>query len=148
MRVREIMSRPVEAVSPFLTVADAAALMHKRGVHHLIVMQSGETLGVLSSADLRHADARSSGRIRVQEIMNKHVVALDQNETVRRAANLMQHSNAGCLAVTRAGRLTGIVTVSDLLRLLGKGGERRATPERPALHYRVPHKKQRSGSRW
>jgi CBS domain-containing protein len=76
------------------------------------------------------------------------VLSIDQGETVRRAANLMQGRNIGCLAVTEHGKLVGIVTVSDLLRLLGKGGDRRVARDRASLHYRVPHRKQRNGSRW
>jgi CBS domain-containing protein len=80
--------------------------------------------------------------------MSLNVTTIGQNETVRRAANLMQGRNIGCLAVTDERKLVGIITVSDLLRLLGKGGERRASAPRADLHYRVPHRKQRNGTRW
>jgi hypothetical protein len=38
--------------------------------------------------------------------------------------------------------------VSDLLDLLGKGGERRVANPRASLHFRVPHEKQHRGRSW
>jgi CBS domain-containing protein len=38
-------------------------------------------------------------------------------------------------------RLVGIVTVSDLLELLGRGIDRPAKPARRGLHHRAPHRK-------
>jgi CBS domain-containing protein len=48
--------------------------------------------------------------------------------------------------VVDRGRLVGILTVSDLLELLGRGGDRPARPERHGLHHRVPHRKQKGGA--
>ena len=148
MRVKEIMSTPVETVPSTMRVEEARALMRGLRRHHLIVKDAGKVVGVLSSSDL--ADAQlfgSATELRVGEVMSVNVTSIDQKETVRRAANLMQGRSVGCLAVTAAGKLVGIVTVSDLLRLLGKGGERRVPHDRAALHYRVPHRQQRDGSR-
>lgn len=80
--------------------------------------------------------------------MSLNVATIDEQETVRRTANLMRGRNIGCLVATRNGQLAGIVTVSDLLDLLGKGGERRVANARASLHYRVPHQKQHRGRSW
>ena len=55
----------------------------------------------------------------------------------------MRGRTIGCLPVVERGRLMGIVTVTDLLDLLGRGLDRSTQPERASLHYRVPHRKQR-----
>jgi CBS domain-containing protein len=149
MRVREIMSEPVETVPPIMRLEEARDLMRGLRLHHLIVKESGKVVGVLSTSDVDRARRRSDeADLRVGDVMSLNVASIDQNETVRRAANLMQGHSAGCLAVTGGRKLVGIVTVSDLLRLLGKGGERRVASPRADLHYRVPHRKQRTGSRW
>jgi CBS domain-containing protein len=149
MRVREIMTEPAETVSPGVRLEEARDLMRGLRVHHLIVKEGARLVGVLSASDIADAFARGADdTLRVADVMSPHVASIDHNETVRRAANLMQGRSVGCLAVTRERALVGIITVSDLLRLLGKGGERREAPERASLHYRVPHRKQRGGSRW
>jgi CBS domain-containing protein len=130
-----------------MRLEEARDLMRGLRLHHLVVKDAGKVIGVLSSSDVDRTRARGDG-LHVSDVMSLNVASIDQNETVRRAANLMQGRNIGCLAVTNNRKLVGIITVSDLLRLLGKGGERRASAPRAALHYRVPHRKQHNGARW
>jgi acetoin utilization protein AcuB len=143
------MSDPVETVKPAMRFEEARELMRGLRLHHLIVKNAGKVVGVLSASDVANAHLFGVvSELRVSDVMSGNVLSIDQGETVRRAANLMQGRNIGCLAVTEHGKLVGIVTVSDLLRLLGKGGDRRVARDRASLHYRVPHRKQRNGSRW
>jgi CBS domain-containing protein len=143
------MSEPVATVTPATRFDEARELMRGRRVHHLIVKDARKIVGVLSASDVANASVFGVvNELRVNDVMSTNVMSIDQNETVKRAANLMQGRNIGCLAVTRQRKLVGIVTVSDLLRLLGKGGDRPAASGRASLHYRVPHRKQRNGSRW
>jgi len=147
MRIYEIMSEPVQAVSPDLALKDAAALMQNRRIHHLLVTQSGAILGALSKADIERADPRDKGSLYVSDVMSTHVAELDRNDTVRKAANLMRGRSVGCVAVTQGGRPVGIVTIADLLTLLGQdGSDRRVKPARATLNHRVPHRRQPSGS--
>ena len=74
--------------------------------------------------------------------MTAPVVTVTPTTTVRRAANLMRGRSIGCLVVTDRGRIAGIVTVADLLELLGRGADRSVqTPKRWTLRHRVPHRK-------
>ena len=146
MRIREIMTEPVETVAPSMPLDKAAGLMRARGVHHLIVKDASKIAGVLSTRDLPRAGAERGGVVR--DVMSRNVSTIDEEETVRRAANLMRGRSISCLVATRNGRMAGIVTVSDLLDLLGKGGERRVANARASLHYRVPHQKQHRGRSW
>jgi CBS domain-containing protein len=124
--------------------------MKKKRIHHLIVMDGSDVVGVLSDRD---AGGRSGAGVRqralVAELMSPHVVSLDPDATVRKAANLMRGRTIGCIPVIDGRRLVGIVTVSDLLEIVGRGGDRRVPVQRAALHYRVPHRKQRrAGGSW
>lgn len=146
MRIREIMSAPVETVHPDVPLKEAAQLMRMHGLHHLVVKEAGTLVGIVSDEDLKGAEGRAN--FRAAHVMRPQVVTIEDADTVRRAANLMQGRNIGCLAVTHRGKLVGIVTVSDLLRLLGKGGDRRNPGARADLHYRVPHRRQKAAQRW
>jgi CBS domain-containing protein len=62
--------------------------------------------------------------------------------TVRKAANLMRGRSIGCLVVTKRDRIVGIVTVADLLELVGRGADRPvASTTRWTLKHRAPHRK-------
>jgi CBS domain-containing protein len=71
--------------------------------------------------------------------MDRHFASITRQDTVRKAANLMRGRPIGCLPVIERGRLVGVVTVTDLLALLGHGIERPDHQTRAALHHRVPH---------
>jgi len=147
MRIREIMTEPVETVTPSMALDQAAGLMGALRVHHLVVKDGPKIVGVLSTRDLPRAGAAHDGGV-VRDVMSSHIATVDEGETVRKAANLMRGRSISCLVATRNGRMAGIVTVSDLLDLLGKGGERRVANARASLHYRVPHQKQHRGRSW
>jgi CBS domain-containing protein len=147
MRIREVMTEPVETVPPSMALGQAAGVMRALRVHHLVVKEGSKVIGVLSASDLPRAGAAHDERV-VRDLMSLNVATIDEGETVRRAANLMRGRSIGCVVATRSGKMVGIVTVSDLLALLGKGGERRAAVPRASLHYRVPHEKQHRGRSW
>ena len=147
MRIREIMTEPVETIAPSLPLDRAAGLMRALRVHHLVVKEGSKPVGLLSAGDLPKPGAADDGGV-ARDVMSLNVVTVDEGETVRRAANLMRGRSIGCLVATRRGRMAGIVTVSDLLDLLGKGGERRVANPRASLHHRVPHEKQHRGRSW
>jgi acetoin utilization protein AcuB len=103
--------------------------------------------GVLSDRDAGgRSGAGMRARSRVAELMTTSVVTVGPEETIRRSANLMRGRTIGCLPVVEGTRLVGIVTVSDLLQLLGRGVARPARPSRRGLHHRVPHRKGGKGA--
>jgi acetoin utilization protein AcuB len=74
--------------------------------------------------------------------MTGRVVTVPPTTTVRQAANLMRGRSIGCLVVTDPTRIVGIVTVSDLLELLGQGADRGVvSTTRWTLKHRAPHRK-------
>jgi CBS domain-containing protein len=131
-----------------MRLVEAANVMRGHRYHHLIVKEGGRVVGVLSDSDIARSSTSRPTDVRVGDVMSPSVATIDQNETVRRAANLMRGRNVGCLAVMDDGRLCGVVTISDLLTLLGKGVDRRESGPRASLHYRTRHSKHRSGQRW
>jgi acetoin utilization protein AcuB len=97
---------------------------------------------VLSQRDL---GAAAQGDFRekhvVSDLMNSHVVTVGPLTSVKQAANLMRGRSIGCLPVVEEGprnRLVGIVTVFDLLELLGRGIDRPAPGKRVNLKTRGP----------
>jgi CBS domain-containing protein len=143
MRVQDVMSEDVQTISPGDTVEDASELMRRGGFHHVVVTSGSRVVGVLSDRD---TGGRRGGAVRrgqtVGELMAKHVVTVEPTTTVRKAANLMRGRAIGCLVVVNRGRVVGIVTVADLLELLGRGSERPAAiTKRWTLKHRAPHHK-------
>ena len=126
MRVYEVMSKAVETVRPAVQASEAKTRMRQRKIHHLVVKQGGELTGVISQRDLGGARLpKSLGTWTVGDLMTSPVVTVTTRTPVRRAAAIMKGRSIGSLVVTSAnGKVAGIVTVSDLLNLLARNGDR------------------------
>jgi acetoin utilization protein AcuB len=107
-------------------------------------------VGILSDRDTGSgagADVRAHHT--VADMMTSQVELVGPNDTIRSVANVMRGRTIGCVPVVENERLVGIVTVSDLLRLLGRGIERPIKPARAVATHRVPHRKShRAGGCW
>lgn len=143
MRVQDVMTEAVEKIAPGAAAEDAWQVMRLHGIHHLVVAEGARIVGVLSDRD---AGGRAGTSVRkgrtVADLMTERVVTVPPTTPIRKAANLMRGRSIGCLVVSNRGRVAGIVTVSDLLALLGRGEERPTTPaKRWTLKHRAPHRK-------
>jgi len=149
MRINELMSEHVHTVGPEESAERAWALMHTAGVRHLIVKDGSSILGVFSDGD---AGGRWGASVRagksVGDLMDRHFASIGPDDTVKKAANLMNGRLASCLPVVRRGKLVGVVTRTDLLRVIGRGVDRPSHAARAATHYRVPHRRNGSAGRW
>src|SRR5439155_2664430 len=116
-----------KTVTANVTVAAARDLMRLDGIRHLLVVDERRIVGVVSDRDLggRVGARRSEGATGVvADVMSEHVVTVPADTTIRQAANLMRGRGIGCLAVVDDDKPKGIVTITDLLELIGQGVER------------------------
>jgi len=137
MRIHEIMTKHVETIPPTWTVDETADFMSQKRIRHLVVKADGKIVGVVSDRDV-HFPALFGET--VTEVMTEPAITIGPNDTVRTAANRMRNRSVSSLPVVEQGNLVGIVTVADLLHVLGGGADRRTPRPRAALHHRVPHR--------
>lgn len=143
MRVQDVMTEGVKTIAPTAAAEDAWNLMRLNRIHHLVVTKGRRVVGVLSERD---AGGRRGASVRmnstVDDLMTTPAVTVEPTTTIRQAANVIRGHSLGCLVVAESGRATGIVTVSDLLELVGCGLDRGAmATKRWTLSHRVPHRK-------
>lgn len=151
MRVQDVMTAGVKTIEPAAAAEEAWNLMRLNRIHHLVVTKGQRVVGVLSDRD---AGGRRGGAVRknatVADLMTAPAVIVKPTETVRKAANVMRGRSIGCLVVGNAARVSGIVTVADLLELVGRGLDRGVvSTTRWTEKHRAPHRKfKRAGSAW
>lgn len=143
MRLQDIMATAVDTVRPGDAAEAAWQKMRIDHVRHLVVMDEGKPVGVVSDRDLGSVRGEQFRRERlVNEVMAEPVVLARPTTTIRQAANLMRGRSIGCLPVVKGRKLVGIVTTTDLLELLGRGAERPSPiGRRPVLKARGPRRK-------
>lgn len=142
MRAFEIMTEGVLTVPGSMAADTAWEMMRRKRIHHLVAIDGGAIVGVLSDRD---AGGRSGAKVRagrtVADLMTRHVATVERDATIREMANLMRGRTIGCVPVVDNDRLVGIVTLADLLEVMGRGVDRPAKAERPSATHRVPHRK-------
>lgn len=127
--VEKWMTREVITVPPHEKIIDAFELMQGRGIRHLPVIDDGELKGLVTDRDIRLALipsplATPEDRVyhlgaleRVDEIMTTDLFTVAPNTTIEEAAKLMAQHKIGAVPVVSQGKLVGILTETDILRV-------------------------------
>jgi CBS domain-containing protein len=112
MKVLDIM-HDVKVISPGLTVKEAADIMSKEAIGSLVIISNGKVAGIITERDILRNIKRSKEK--VDKIMSKNVISVEDTDTIERAAEIMTASKIKRLPVTRQGKLVGIITATDLI---------------------------------
>ena len=146
VRVGDVMTRDVVSVTPDTPLKDVAAALVERGISGLPVCDAdGAVVGVLSEADLlvkqggspersgglfawlvETASAPDLAKLRAHtagEAMTSPAVTVETASPVSEAARTMVSLGVNRLPVVEDGRLVGIVTRADLVRLFTRSDE-------------------------
>jgi len=114
--------------------------MKLNGIRHLLVLERGDVVGVVSDRDLGGRAGPGDER-QLDAVMTENVVTAAPETTVRQAANLLRGRTIGCLPIVDGRKAVGIVTTTDLLDLIGRGSERPVQPvDRWTLRSRGPRR--------
>jgi acetoin utilization protein AcuB len=125
MKAKDVMTVQVTAFTPGTPVRDAYLKMVELGVRHAPIVNRGRLCGLVSDRDLLVDSRRTHGRIQfpkktVRDVMTHVPLFTARRKTsVSETAQLMVDEKIDALPVVAAGdRLVGLITASDLLRLL------------------------------
>ena len=113
------MSHEVRSIHKDATIKEAGRLLQKWKVGSLLVDDDLRYIGIITDTDLsRKAVARGLDPMTtsVKTCMSKPVVTIEDNEPITAAISLMKQKAIRHLAVTEDGTITGVLSVSDLLR--------------------------------
>lgn len=117
MTVAEVMVNPVVTASPDTPVHVARRLLREARIRHLPVLGRGLLVGMVSDRDLRDAPGEA---VPLRGIMTPTVFVLSPDTSIRRAARLFRERRFGAMPVLDGRNLVGIVSVVDVLRVLGE----------------------------
>ena len=131
MTVEYRMTLNPVTISPEASVVEASTLMKKEKVHRLPVLDSDKKLvGVISEKDILFATPSPASSLSIHEmayllakltvgsLMTKDPVTITKDVPVEEAARIMVDQDLSCLPVVDDGTLVGIVSKSDLFKIL------------------------------
>ena len=146
LRVRDLMTTDVVSVTPDTPVDRIARLMGERDISGLpVVDDTGQVVGIVTDLDLIARNARLGppayfqlldGRIPLEtpghyrrrlrhmlgglarDVMTEDVVTIGPDEDVETLATLMEKRKVNPVPVVETGRMVGIVSRADVVRLM------------------------------
>lgn len=115
IKVREIMSCPVETISPDLSVFDAIRIMEDKHIKRLPILEKKQLVGIVTQTDLVQVVTFYGRWKDVEEIMSRDVAGIQSNASIVEAAEIMTSRKISCIVVLDGDEVVGIVTERDLL---------------------------------
>ena len=131
MFVRECMSPNPVTTTPETPVTSALRTMTERKIRRLPVLDGhGKLVGIVSDKDLLHASpspvtslsvweiTELLGKLKVEKVMTREVITVTEETPLEEAALIMADRRIGGLPVMQKQTLVGIITESDLFKVL------------------------------
>lgn len=133
--VGSVMTKSPVTIKASDSLLAATRILKEKGFKHLPVLDgNGALVGVVTDRDLKRASASDAttlevhellyllDKLKIEQVMTRKPVSVTTQETVQNAAKLMVEKKIGCLPVVDGGKVAGILTKDDLLRLVARSG--------------------------
>lgn len=122
MKTKDVMVKDIIMVGSHTPVDAAVRVMNKNSIGCLIVVDEGETRGIVTQRDLLEKvleKTRDPRRLTVSEIMTKKLIVGSPHMEIHEAANLMFKKKIKKLPIFESGKLVGLVTLTNVARTVG-----------------------------
>lgn len=121
MKVKDIMTRKVVEITKGCQITEAAELMRKKDISCLVITCGTSIEGIVTERDVLRkiiAEQKMFGQIQVQDVMNSPVITVEEDADILNAARLMEKKHIRRLVTVKDGKICGIITESDFMRVL------------------------------
>lgn len=131
MIVKQIMTSNVVTVGMDMTLREIRDIFEKHSFHHLLVVERGKLIGVISDRDLLKnlspfmgtvsENTRDSALLKrhAHQIMRRNPITAKPDTDVLDACSIFVEKGVSCLPIVAENNsVAGIVTWRDILRLL------------------------------
>jgi len=115
---KDIMTGNVISVRPTDTILEASELMIKYAISQLPVVEDGVIIGTVTEESIIRNLSSTIAEKRIEEVMEAPLPSVPEETPVSRIRSLLE-DHPGVLAV-RKGKVVGIITRSDLLKMVSK----------------------------
>ena len=116
--VKDIMSKNVVSVQPSMSVEELVQFMFQKKHMGYPVMEGGSLKGVVTFTDIERVPALERSAARVSDIMTRNVISVPSCARASDALKLISSKNIGRVLVIDNGSLVGILSRTDLVRIL------------------------------
>jgi len=122
MPVIDIARTSVVTAGPDASVTDVVRTMREEAVGSIVIVEAGSPIGYVTDRDLAMAvldDSFDADGTPVREFLDEDPVTIDANAGVYDLVELLSERGVRRVPVVEGGELAGIVSLSDVVVLLG-----------------------------
>ena len=121
LTAKDIMNKHIVSVRPNTSLREAAAQMRRKGISQIPVIDNDLVIGSLSEKTIIESVAKGKSiedisLVPVKDIMNDAFPLIDESAPVSMVSFMLEYNSA--LLVAKKGKVVGIITKADLLKLM------------------------------
>lgn len=122
MLIRNILNEKgseVFDINPDNSVFEAIEKMADKNIGALVVVEDGKLVGIITERDYRNKvilKGRTSKTTKVKEIMSSDPITVEPSDSVETCMALMTNRKFRHLPVLEEGRLSGVISIGDLVK--------------------------------
>jgi len=113
---KDVMSSPVKTVSCGTTINEAEEFFKREGVKGAPCMNGGKLAGILTITDIEKAVRNNLGHSKVTGYIKPRTITIKENTPLYEIQKILFENKIGRLPVVKNGKVTGIVTRTDVMR--------------------------------
>ncbi|MDD4619302.1 MAG: CBS domain-containing protein [Methanosarcina sp.] len=118
IQVKDIMTRDVVSVSPSMTVEDLIKFMLEKKHMGYPVMEEDSLRGIVTFTDAQNVPYLERPVIQVSDIMTRDIISVPPGAQASDVLRLISSKNIGRIIVIDNGSVVGILSRTDLIRIL------------------------------
>ena len=133
MNVSEIARTVLVTVTMDHSVGRARDIMKMKKIRHLLVMDEGDLVGIVTDRDVKHhlspridtpvesSEDEKTLETKIHQVMTRNLITISPDTPIAEAASLLLKHKISCLPVIdKDGSVMGIVTDADFLGYLAR----------------------------
>lgn len=137
--VKDWMTSSVVTVGRGTPISEAHRIMKEKNIRRLPVVQNNKLVGIVTIGDVREASPSDAttlsiwelnylwAQLTVEKVMTTDLISVQPDTAILDAAELMLEHKVSGLPVVADGNLAGIITESDVFRMLVRSRQSEAT---------------------
>ncbi|HKJ67688.1 MAG TPA: CBS domain-containing protein [bacterium] len=105
--------------TPDTPLLDAIHQLNEHNIGALLVLETGKLAGIISERDVLHAVGKKDGglgKMQVRDIMTTDLITCDPFANLDKVMVLMTEKRIRHLPVLEKGKLTGLISIGDVVK--------------------------------
>lgn len=114
MKIKDVMTKDIISCDINTSLKEASLMMLNYDIGFLPIKKNKKVVGVLTDRDIV-IYGLANGSQKIEEIMQTNLIAIDENDALSSAIELMKKDKIRRLLVKNDKKLVGVIAISDIV---------------------------------